>query len=170
MQTTVKDTYSSFQSRVMYFAFGMVTVMSIILMILESYNIIQGNPNITQMVFIMSFFMGILYSMVAMLIVEVVYQEDFNQFPFISRLARLTPELTIVQRYTFLTLIFKRQIISVMFLVITWINVGGTHRAEAFVFAMTIITVFTLFGTYHIKALPPPPEDTGNLIDKRMSG
>jgi hypothetical protein len=173
MQTTVKDTYSGVQSRIMYLAFLVLTLMSIVLMSLEAYNMAQNDYKVAQIIIVMSIFIGILYSLAGMLIVEVVYQEDFHQIPIFSHLGRLTPDLLIVQRYTFLALIFKSQITSVVALMTTWIIVGGTHRAGSLVFAMTLITMFTRFGVYHLTTLPPPPppppETTGQLIDRRMS-
>lgn len=160
MQTSVIDTYMSVQSRIMYFAFALLSGMSVVMIAAESYLMVNPESSLAEVIQIMNIFLGIMYSMAAMLIVEVVYQEDFDQFPLISRLARLTPELTLIQRYTFLSLIFKRQITSVVSLMVAWIIVGNTPRAGALVISMTLITMFTAYGIHHIKTLPPSPQPT----------
>jgi hypothetical protein len=181
MQSSVKDTYMSVQSRIMYFAFALLTGMSVIMIVVESY--IMANPDslLTQVIVIMNIFLGIMYSMVAMMMVEIVYQDEFHQFPLVGRLARLTPDLTIIQRYTFLSLIFKRQITSVVSLMVTWVVIGNTPRANALVISMTLITMFTAYGMAHLKTLPPPPsappasssaplgQSTEELIEERMA-
>jgi len=158
MQTTVKDTYITVQSRIMYAAYLLLSMLSIVMIVLEAF--IMANPDspLAQVIMIMNIFLGILYSMAAMLIAEVVYQEDFDQFPIFSRFVRLTPDLSIFQRYVFLSLVFKRQIISVVSLMVTWIIVGNTPRAGALVISMTLITMFTAYGMAHLRMLPPSPQ------------
>lgn len=160
MQTTVKDTYVSFQSRMMYAAFLLLSVMSIVMIVIESVVMANDTLQFSELILVMNIFLGILYSMAAMLIVEVVYQDDFDQFPIFSYFARLTPELSIIQRYVFVSLVFKRQIVSVVGLLVTWIIVGDTPRAGALVMAMTLITMFTAYGMAHIKTLPQPPQQS----------
>jgi len=165
MQSSVKDTYINFQGRLMFLAFLFVSILSMFLMILESYNLVRNNDTIAQLIIIISIFLGIMYSQVAMLVVEIVFQDEIQQLPIFSYLARLAPELTVLQRYAFLSMIFKRQAISLVGLTTTWIIVGGTHRASALVVTMTIITAFTLYGTHYVQASPIPSELPSHTTD-----
>lgn len=153
MQDTAKNTYASVQGRLTFVAFALVTILSMILIFLEGYNLANNNTSVDQIIIILSIFLGIMYSQIAMLIVEVVYQDEIHQLPLFSILPRLLPELSIRQRFFFLSMLVKRQIISLVFLTTTWIIVGGTHRAAAIIFTMTIITMLTLYGTHYMETL-----------------
>lgn len=173
MQTTAKDTYASVQARLMFFAYMFVTVMSIVVMILESYNLANPSSTVSQLIIILSIFLGIMYSQIAMLLVEIVFQDEIKQFPLVSYLARLAPELTVRQRFTYLFILFRRQTTSLVSLMVAWIIIGGTHRAAALVFSMAMITMFTLYGTHYMERLHTlnleHTESSGNVTDDRMS-
>ena len=108
-----------------------------------------------------SIILAFMYSLVAMLIVEVVYSDEMDEFLIIKYLVRLTPELSRDQRIHFLSRISKRQITSTVSLMACWIVLGDTHHVAALVFVMTLITMFTLYGIYYVKStgqsdLPQP--------------
>lgn len=153
MQTSVKDAYINVQGRLMYTAFLFLTALSIVVMGLESFHLVSDSVVIGQLINIMSIFLGVIYGLAVMMIVEVVYHDEIQDFPFIHYLARLTPELMILQRYAFLNMIFKRQIISVVAVMSAWIIVGGTHRAGAIVFGITMVSAFTLYGIHYTQNL-----------------
>ena len=153
-QSTVKNTYISIQNRLMSVAFLFIFLMSAIVMGLESYYMMQTEPQIAQIIIIMSIFLGIMCNMVAMLIVEVVFQEEIHEFPFVGYLARLTPELSITQRHAFLTSVFRRQLLTSVMLIGFWIMVGNTHRSAPIVVTMLLITTLSIFGIYHVRSLP----------------
>ncbi len=173
MQSTVKDTYTVAQSRMMYLAYTVLTWMAIGIMIFEYINTSRPFPQADLLFLVIGGITGLMFSMAAMLIVEVTFQNQMQQMPLISSLSRLTPELSLVERYSFLTVSFKRQITSTISLTAFWILLGGTSRGWSLVFAMALITVVTAYGIFHLKSLPPEkteatPEQPGELTNRIM--
>ena len=98
----------------------------------------------------------------AMLIVEVMYQDEISQLPLIASLQRLTPELDLVQRYTFLAISVKRQIVSTISIISFWIAFGGTPQGMPLTMGMVLITVLTAYGMSHLKELARAQQATTN--------
>lgn len=176
MQSTVKDTYIEAQSRMMYTAYIFYSVLCVGLMAAELY--LNGNPNetISLILTVMSIVTAVLFSLLAMLIVEVMYQDELSQMPLIASLGRLTPELNLVQRYIFLSVSVKRQIVSTISLISFWIAFGGTPRGASLIIGMAMITVLTVYGMSHLKttarqtnADESKPDEPGDMTMRIMS-
>jgi len=171
MQTSVKDTYIVAQSRMMYTAYIFFSLLGIGLMAGEAYLSSNPNPMGRQILGVMSIFTAVLFSLLAMLIVEVMYQDDIQQLPLIASLGRLTPELDLIERYTFLSVSIKRQITSTISLIAFWIAFGGTPRGASIVAGMVMITVLTAYGMTYLQSLPvdPNPDEQSGKITQEIT-
>ncbi|GEM_PF-1887669 len=151
MQSNIKDAYIEAQSRMMYAAYMFYSVLCVGLMGLEIF--LRLSPSLTgnQVLAIMTIVASIVYTLLAMLIVEVVYQGELQQIPLIASLGRLTPQLSLTQRYAFLAVSVKRQIVSTISIFAFWIASGGTPRGASLTLSMAMITVLTAYGMSYLK-------------------
>lgn len=173
---SARKTYLAAQSQMMYTANMVYSITCVGLMALEQYTLLETtDPIFAQILSIMTIGIAILFSLLAMLAVEIIYQDELMNIPLVKYLGRLTPELTLVERYGFLSTSVVRQIVSTVSLFAFWIAFGGTSRGGSLAMGMALITVITAYGISHLKDIatqqPTQPlnDTTDGMTDRIMS-
>jgi len=151
MQSSVKDTYIAAQSRMMYTAYLFYSILCAGLITAEFIFTASPNPTGRLIIVFMTVLTAMYFTLLAMLIVEVVYQDELQQLPLVASLSRLTPELNLMERYTFLAVSVKRQIVTSISVMFFWIAFGGTPRGASLTMGIVMITVLTAYGMSHLK-------------------